>query len=223
MAKKTVLIVLGAVLLLCGLGCAVPGALLAAVTGTDNTLSSGFHPVGTSTPALVSETARISDAAPVDGSALGDTALRITARSDDTIFIGVADATLVDQYLSGVAYEEVRDLELSPYRVETVRHDGRSEADPPVDEVFWVASATGNAPTLEWPVTDGDYRIVIMNADGSPAVGAEAQFGVQVKGLFGVGLGVLIVAVLVGVVGLVLLIVGIRTRTRPHANGQPPG
>jgi hypothetical protein len=207
MTKKVVLIVLGAVLLLCGLGCAVPAALLTAVTGSDNTLVSGFHDVGTPTPALVSETARISDASPTAGTDLGDTKLRVAARSSNEVFLGVAAASDVDRYLGGVEHDEIRDLEISPYRVDTIRRDGLSVVTPPTEQTFWLTKATGTAPSLEWDIQDGDYRVVFMNADGSPAVQGEVQFGVTVAGLFGIG--------------IVLLIVGISTRARPQAEPVP--
>jgi hypothetical protein len=222
MAKKTVLIVIGGILTLCGLGCVVPGTLVAVFAGTDNTLASDFHAVGTGTPALVSETARISDAAPGGGTAVPNTTLRITGRSEDEIFLGVARASDVDRYLDGVAIDQVRDFELTPYRVDTLRRDGRLRADPPVEQDFWVAEASGRAPTLVWPVEQGDYRVVIMNADGSPGVFGQAQFGLQIRGLFGVGLVWAIVALLVAVIGVVLLILGIRRRTPQHPTVATP-
>ena len=89
----------------------------------------------------------------------------------------------------------------------------------PTEEEIWVAQAVGTAPTLEWPVQEGDYRLILMNADGSPGVRAQAQFAITINGLFGLGLGWLIATALVAIVGLVLLILGIRTRTRPHPDG----
>ena len=222
MARKTVLIVIGAILTLCGLGCVVPGALIAAVAGTDNTLVSDFHGIGTATPALVSETARISDASPGGGTAVPGTTLRITARSDEEIFLGVARTSDVDRYLDGVAVEQVQDFELTPYRLDTLRRDGQLRAEPPVEQDFWVASASGRSPTLVWPVEEGDYRIVVMNADGSPGVFGDAQFGLQIRGLFGIGLGWVIAALLVLAVGIVLLVLGIRHKPPKHPTVAAP-
>lgn len=232
MAKKIVLIVVGAVLVFCGLGATVPGAILTAVTGSDSTLESGFHRLNTATPALVSETARVSRASGVRGGGLGAGTITITARSaGPPIFLGVARASDVDAYLSGVAYDEVMEFELRPYRVETVRRHGRASAEPPGDQMFWAASVSGPAPTLEWRVTEGDYRLVMMNADGSAATAADTQLGVKINGLFGIGLGTLIVGVVAIIVGIVLIVLGIRTRTQrrqaatvehPPAGGYPP-
>src|SRR5690606_41678862 len=70
-AKKIVLIVVGAILLLCGLGVIIPGAILMAVAGRDDAIQSDFYPISTPTPALVSEAANPSDASNVPAAANG--------------------------------------------------------------------------------------------------------------------------------------------------------
>jgi hypothetical protein len=128
--------------------------------------------------------------------------------------------------LRGVEYDEVRDFDISPYRLDTVRRDGFPVAEAPSSETFWTASAQGTNPTLEWQVEDGDYRVVMMNLDGSPGVQADAQFGITVNGLFGIGIGALLFGAVLAVAGLALLIWGIRTRAAPApgtaAGGPPP-
>jgi hypothetical protein len=87
----------------------------------------------------------------------------------------------------------VTNLRLSPYRVDAIRHPGSQPADPPEQESFWTDSATGTSPTLTWRVTDGDYRIVVMNVDGSPGVVLQGQFGIKISGIRGFGIGALII------------------------------
>jgi hypothetical protein len=216
MTKKIILIVLGIVLMLCGLGAIVPGAILTGVTGADNTIDSGYHTISTPTPALVSETERVK-AGSMRSSGLGSTSLKISARdSAQPIFLGVARASDVEQFLQGVAYDEVRELNVRPFRMETRRHDGNDFAFPPGDETFWVASDSGDSPTLEWTVESGDYRIVMMNTDGSPGTSAQAEFGVKVEGLRGIGIGTIIGGGLIFLVGLGLLLWGIFTKRRPQ-------
>jgi len=127
MAKKIILIVVGAILLLCGLGAIVPGGLLAGVSGTDNTLDSGYHPIGTETPALVSETARVSDASGMRTAGIGAATITITARADQPIFLGVARASDVENYLNGVAFDELTDF--NPVAVPGRHHAARREPD----------------------------------------------------------------------------------------------
>jgi hypothetical protein len=220
MAKKIVLIVVGAMLLLCGLGALVPGALLTRLTSHGGAIDTGYHTIGSPTPALVSPTEKVSSA-DLPTSGLGATTLIVSARdSDQPVFLGVARAADVDAYLDGVAYDEVRDLRLRPYRLETTRHRGVAFAEPPGTQSFWLATATGTSPTLDWKVQSGDYRVVLMNADGSPGAAANTQVGIKVNGLRGLGVGVLLGGAVAALAGVGLLLWGIKTPARPAA--QPP-
>jgi len=212
MAKKVVLIVVGIVVLLCGLGGLAAGIGVTAINGRD--LNSGFHPLGTQTPALVSRSEQVSNSAP-SGSSVGTVDITISARSDVPVFIGIGRAAQVNAFLNNVPYDEVTDLRLSPYRADVVRHDGSQPADPPGGESFWAASAKGTSPTLTWRATSGDYRIVIMNVDGSPGMALQTQFGFKIAGVGGIGIGVLIFGLLLAAVGIVLIVLGIRTRATP--------
>jgi hypothetical protein len=217
MTKKIVLIVIGAVVLLCGLGAVVPGALLTAVTGSDNAITTGYHQLSSATPALVSPTETISSDTRMPTSGFGTTTLTIAARdSNQPLFLGVARADDLKAYLDGIAYDEITDIDDRPFRVDLRRQDGFPFAQPPEAESFWVASASGTDPKLEWEVTDGDYRVVMMNADGSPGTSAETRFGVQVEGLRGLGIGILVAGSLVALAGLGLLLWGILTPSRPR-------
>jgi hypothetical protein len=227
MAKKIILIVLGAVFILCGLGAAIPAAFLTGIAGNDGRISSGYETLGSSTPALVSETEHVSAGGDVPTSGFGATTVTVSARNaDEPIFLGVARSSDVERFLEGVAYDEVRDLDIRPLRVTTTRHDGASSAPPPEEESFWLASATGDNPTLEWQVEEsGTYRLVMMNVDGSAGTSAELQLGVEIEGLRGLGVGAIVAGVLSFLIGLALLIWGIRTKVppRPAATTGYPG
>jgi hypothetical protein len=228
MAKKITLIVVGIVLLLCGLGAIVPGIFLTVATSNDGALKSGYHSLNTATPALVSPAEQVANGSSVPTSGFGSTTITISVRSaSQPMFVGIAPASDVERYFDGVAYDEIREFRLSPYRVNTVEHNGLPLASPPGDENFWTAQATGTNPTLDWQVTSGDYRVVLMNVDGSPGVDSQAQFGIKVEGLRGIGIGAMIFGILLALVGVVLLIWGIRTPGRPAqpapATGYPPG
>ena len=214
MAKKIVLIVVGAVLLVWGLIALVPGSLLVRATRHGD-IGTGFHVIGSPTPALVSGTENLPSAADV-------ATLRVRARNaPQPVFLGVAPAADVNRYLSGVAYDEVTNFQVRPYRVGTTRHGGVPFAEPPGAQTFWVASATGTSPTLEWPVQSGDYRLVMMNADGSPGTAADTELGVQINGLRPLGVGLLIGGGVFVVVGLGLLLWGIRLPGRPLTPPAP--
>lgn len=218
MAKKIILIVLGVVLMLCGLGVAIPGTVLAALAGSDGRISSDYETISTNTPALVSEPADVATGTNLPTSGFGSTTITFAARdADQPLFLGVARAADVEEYLDGVAFDEVREFDMSPFRLSTTRRDGASSASPPEDETFWLASTTGDNPRLEWQVEEsGNYRIVMMNADGSAGTSAEVQLGIEIEGLGAIGIGAIIVGVVSFLIGLALLIWGIRTKAPPR-------
>jgi hypothetical protein len=214
MAKRVILIVVGIVVLLCGLGGLATGIGITVLNGRD--LNSGYHALGTQTSALVSRTENVTNSSP-SGSSVGHVDITISARSNTPVFLGIGPAAQVDAFVQNAAYDEVTDLRLSPYRVDLVRHPGSQPLGPPSDESFWTVTATGTSPSLDWRVTNGDYRIVVMNANGSPGVDVQSQFGIKIGGVGGIGVGVLIFGLILAVLGIVLIVLGIRSRPTPAA------
>lgn len=221
MSKKVLLIVFGVIAILCSCVGLLPGAGIAAINGRD--LNTGYSSLSTQTAGLVSTTAGVETAGTRGFGDRGNATITISARSTGKpLFIGVAPAARVDDFLKGVDYDEVNDLNFanSGFTVKTTHHTGTRPADPPADESFWTVSAVGTTPSVRWKVTSGDYRIVLMNADGTPVVTTETQFGLRLDGLLGLGIGLIIGGVIVLAGGIVLLVWGIRTRSRPPV--EPP-
>jgi hypothetical protein len=171
-------IVAGAVLALAGTAAAAVGAILLGLFGADGTVASGSHALSTSRTALVSSVADIDDISSV-ADLVGDPRLRITARSADggePLFVGIGRAAQVDRYLASVPVDVVTDFELDPFELTRRPRDGSRQPAPPAGRHIWVASGTGtDSATLRWKVRDGDYRLVLMNADGSRGVNAEGD------------------------------------------------
>jgi hypothetical protein len=103
MAKKGVLILVGIVVLLCGPWAAWSPAS-ASPRSTAGTLDSGFHELGTQTPALVSRTGRSPAPRPA-GRAWAASDITVSARSDSPVFLGIGRAAQVDAYPSSVPYD----------------------------------------------------------------------------------------------------------------------
>jgi len=189
MVKKVILIVVGLFALLGGLLFAGVGAAALALGGRSGTIQSGYHHIGTSASAFVIDPQHIRDNTNVELRSGGVTTLRIATRNTPVnLFVGVGPSDQVSAYLNGSSYAEITDLEFSPFKLVTNQVAGTANPAAPADQSFWVAQATGSHPTLTFDLKNGDYRVVVMNADGSPGVATDVRVGIKVPALFGVGL-----------------------------------
>ena len=208
-ASRVTTSIVAAVLGLAGLGIGgAGGVLLAAFDG--GTIRSGSHRLSTPASAFASSVADISDLDDVSD-VLGQPRVGVTARgSGQGVFVGVGRAEDVERYLAGTAVEEISDVEIKPFRLDRHMHEGARAPAPPATQRFWVASAAGaSAASLRWDLHDGDYRVVLMNRDGSRGVDADVKVGLTIPHvpaiawtLAGVGAALLVVALLTGVAGM---------------------
>jgi hypothetical protein len=209
--------VVGGLVAFAGLALALSAAALLVIVGTDGTVSTARGPLATPTAALVTQPATLSDTAGV-ADVLGRVRLHLEAEGGD-LFLGVGRARRVERYLQGVAVDEVDDIDdLSPLELRLRRVPGTGDARPPRSQDLWVASATNGR--LDWKVRDGDFRIVLMNADGKAGVDARGRIGVEVPFLPGAGYGVLGAGVLVLVLGLAGAILAARRPRSATAAGR---
>ena len=120
------------------------------------------------------------------------------------------------RYLDGVPHDAIRDFELSPDRVTYRRVPGEAAPEPPEEQEFWVAQVTTEQPDdLTWEVESGDWTVVVMNADGSRGVDADARLGIKVDWLLPALIGLLVAGVVFLAGGATLVIVGGRGLARP--------
>lgn len=136
---------------------------------------------------------------------------------DGALFVGIGPLSDVDAYLAGVARDEIRDVRWGgEVRYRSVAGD--RPAQPPVDQDFWVASASGTGDLLlEWEVQDGDWAAVLMNADGSPGVFADVTVGVRSGALLAIGIGMLAVGALLLALAVAIILAGARRPEREPA------
>jgi hypothetical protein len=205
----------------------IAGTAMLALFGSAGQLRTGPHVVTTPGRALVSSVAEIDSAAAL-ASALGDNRVEIqgTARSaDHGVFVGIAPAAAVDRYLAGADVDVVTDFEVSPFRLTTRHQPGNAVLRSPGSQSFWVARAEARSGTarLSWPVQDGDYRVVLMNADGSPGVDVDGRFAVVVPSAFGISMTVLATGLGLALLGLVLLTLGLSAPRSPRPPASWPG
>jgi len=127
------------------------------------------------------------------------------------IFMGVAEESDVQVYLSGVEYDEITQFRIHPYRVDYRNHPGTSEPTAPTSQTFWTASAHGTGiQTLKWELETGSYVLVLMNNDGSAGVDLNTVVGAKVPRILGVGVGLLVGGIVVLVIGGVMVYLAVR-------------
>ena len=133
----------------------------------------------TPTNALTTENLDIDDDLPGDVS--GTVRFDVRGSSSKPVFVGVARSRDVDAYLSGTAHATLSDVKVDPFEAEYRTAPGTAAPAAPATRDIWAASASGTgAQRLDWDVEDGDWSVVVMNADGSPDVHTDVAVGSDV-------------------------------------------
>jgi hypothetical protein len=155
----------------------------------------------------------------IDDGELGK--LRVRAESNDgkPVFVGIARTGDVERYLRGTAHTVVDDVDFDdPFHADYSARPGDGRPAAPAQQRFWAASAHGPGErALEWPVDDGDWSVVVMNADGSRGVDAGVSAGVRLAWLDEAG----IVALSTGLFFLLLAGGLLYAGVRPQRPDEP--
>ena len=229
---KIVAIVIGAFLVLIGLAMFLPGLFLLGAYGVMKD-DSGFvqtstRAVSTDGYALVSPSVEL-NIGPNDWNWVptgGKLAVRIVAAgtAGKDVFVGIGPADKVAEYLDGVGYDEISDYGWGSSDVGYLHIDGANPASPPGGQTFWVASSQGpGEQDLRWDIADGDWAVVIMNADGSAPVNATMSLGARFGILVTIGIVVTVLGFIFLAGGIVLIIFGARRPRGPQAVQPPAG
>ncbi|MGY1809302.1 hypothetical protein ACI8AF_18205 [Blastococcus sp. SYSU D00669] len=207
----------GAVLTAVGLLAGTVAAAVLFAFGSGSRLDSGPQSFTTPTAALVTDSASMDDVRGI-ATVTGRPTVQVSSQTANPagVFIGVGPADAVDAYLAGIAVDEVTDLSFDPFRLTVTARAGDATAAPPGQQDLWVASVTSSSRAeLTWPIQDGEYRLVVMNADGSPDVVTQTRVQIDLPRVFAVSLGVLIGSGLVAAGGVALLVAGLRRGSVP--------
>jgi hypothetical protein len=150
-------------------------------------------------------------------SLFGTVHLRITATPGGTpVFAGIAPAGAAERYLSGVAYATVTGT--TGGHPSYARHFGGAPAVLPAQARIWAVKATGpGIHTLSWPVADGRWTLVAMNADGSAPVSVRVNVAATLPALPWVATGLLIAGVVFLAAGALLIAFPILGASRERA------
>jgi hypothetical protein len=111
------------------------------------------------------------------------------------------------------------DVDYSPFHASYRDHGGDRRPARPADQHFWAASAHGSGTqTVAWDLEDGDWSIVVMNADGSRGVDTDISAAAKVPFLGTLGWVSLGGALVLLIAAGTLLYLGLRTPRAPNAH-----
>jgi hypothetical protein len=125
----------------------------------------------------------------------------------------------VERYLNGVPHTTAHDVQAGPFDsfdADYTRHAGHGHPASPEHADIWAASNQGaGLQTVDWQIEDGDWSVVVMNADGSLGVDADISAGADVPFLNELGWTALGSGSFALVVGVGLMVLAIRRPNKP--------
>jgi hypothetical protein len=186
---------------------------------SDGYLSTDTHQFEAGTRALATENLDVDlDAGDwvMDTGDLGKVRLQVESRDDKPVFVGIARTSDVEDYLAGVSHSTLTDVNTSPFEADYDDHAGDRRPVAPADSHIWAASEHGSGKqTLNWEIEDGDWSVAVMNADGSAGVDADISTGAKVPFLDEIGWSAIGSGGFSLIVGVALLVMGIRRPSNP--------
>lgn len=146
---------------------------------------------------------------------LGTARIAVEGDGQRPLFAGIGTSADVNEYLAGVSYDVVEDIETSG-PVYSPRAGARRPG-PPTRQDFWVVSSAGEGrQVLDWEAESGVWSLVVMNETGAPRIAFTAEAGVEIDWLGGAGLVALILGIIVGGTGLIAFVLIVRaSRAQP--------
>jgi hypothetical protein len=235
---RIVSMVIGAVLLVGSLGLLTGGVGTFVVNGTmrdGGYLTSLTRDVASNGYAVVLDDVVI-EAAGVDSRLparlIGDVRVRVDGAATTPVFVGVARSSDVNAYLGGVQRDVMRHMPGWQGDHDGMMGDwgwngdhmdwgpmftqpGAAPSGPPAAQRFWVAQSSGaGEQAITWTPREGSWALVVMNADGSRAVGASVDVGAAVPWLPWLGGGLVLLGVLLAIGGGLLILVPTQRASR---------
>lgn len=216
-AAHVVAIVVGALALLPGLGLLTGGTALAIANAASDDGFFAFTPdrVESDGVAVITDDAWLE--ADGDGPWVLDWLdVDIRLRADgagatDDVFVGIARTQDVETYLEGASYSVVDEIDGREVRYR--QQLGDTTVTEPGDLDIWVASASGTAEQeLTWEARGGRWTVVVMNADGSPGVGADVEVAARSGAVTPIAVTLIVLGGLTVLGSVALIVIGARGR-----------
>lgn len=226
--SRIVLLVAGSIVTLLALAVLAGGVALLAVNHTERDSAGFFSTAGesyeTDSYAIVSDEIDVGTDGPdwvFEEGRLATVRLRGSSQDEGReVFIGIAPTPQVRDYLAGTSHDVLTDVDLDPFRATYRRSPGASAPTEPGDETFWSASARGSgSQSVQWDVAEGNWSVVVMNADASPGVDVRLSLGAKVGFIFWLGVGLVIAGAILLAGGAAMIYFSVR---RPVRAMPPP-
>jgi uncharacterized protein DUF4389 len=208
-------VVVGSILALISFGMVVGGCAGLAIDQTqrdaDGYLMTPGHDFGTTTYALESTTIDLHSGASDLRTLLGG--VRVTSTSNRRLFVGLGPAADVNRYLATTAHATV--TRLGQWGTSYAVAGSGPPTGAPAGQRFWVASSSGAGEQhLDWRITGGRWRLVVMNADASRGLGVTLRVGARLPHLRGVAVGVLAGGLVIALLAALIIHAAVpRSRT----------
>ena len=222
------MLVVGSLLILIGLGLAAGAAVLGVLNANQG--EGRFLSVPNERYEVDGHALTLPDIDVDDGVSGEDTAgtLQVSGESSGAggeLFIGIGPRFAVERYLLDVAHSELQDVTFNPFRAYYRDLEGTAALELPGQQDFWAASASGSGEqSVEWDLEEGDWTVVVMNADGSRPVAAELAMGVRSDLLGPLTWTLLISSIVLLIAGIGLAVAGaVGLRRRDGAAGVGSG
>jgi len=222
--RTSIALILGAVLTSLGLVLAGFAAIAALSSSGQSTFGAFATPderyqVNTHALTLENLDAITGPGSPELGPALGQVTVRATSTTPgQQLFIGVAAQSDMSNYLADVSHSELVEVKFDPFRPHYTDKPGSAQPAPPGQQDFWTSSAQGpGTQQIQVDLRHGSWAVVVMNADGHPAVAADLQaevtlpwFAAATKAAFYGGLAM-------QAIGAALILIGASNLARRRA------
>jgi hypothetical protein len=181
----------------------------------DGFVHTGMHTFESSGYALMSEGVDLrfdnQPALRVAQEFIGDARIRV--RSQQAVFAGVALTADAEAYLRDVDRTIVSDINRT---TATTTRPGGPPIGAPGAQRFWTASTEGSGTrSLAVPIENGNFTLVVMNADGSSGVRAAVSLGATAPNLGWMSVVALIVGAMLLAGAVALMIVPIVKASKP--------
>ena len=144
---------------------------------------------------------------------LGTVRIHAQSQSGHPLFVGVAPTAAVGRYLGTVDRAALTGFPDGNARY--AAHAGTAPSGPPATQPIWTRTATGRGDVaLTWTVRHGAWTVVVMNADASRGVTADAKLGARLGFLGELAGGLAAFALISGAAATWLALAGIRRVNR---------